>query len=168
LLGQGTAGKPSTDRKLARWQTYMDTFAMEYAHIPGDNNLLADTLSRVWEGYTTDELAEIKQNGDDWKWNMARDKPENASDQPDFQPNKPMSRETQVSENSETTETTPLMPSIFEELRGNAYVNGETLDVVFGPGCQEALAKSQEGDKLYAGAFKKPADFKNFLASKGD
>ena len=48
LVGQGTTGKLSTDRKLERWQTYIDTFAMDYCHIPGDGNLLADTMSRVW------------------------------------------------------------------------------------------------------------------------
>ncbi|KAJ3026205.1 hypothetical protein HDV00_012096, partial [Rhizophlyctis rosea] len=99
------------------------------------------------------------------------DKTENASDQPDSKPNKPLSGEnSQVSESKqiETDTDIPLMPSIFEELRGSAYVSGEILDVVFGLGCREAQAKSQEIDKLNAAAWKKPADFQNFLASKGD
>ena len=42
-------GKPATDWKLARWQMYIDTFDFDIIHIPGDQNLLADTLSRIWE-----------------------------------------------------------------------------------------------------------------------
>ena len=155
LVGQGTTGKPSTDRKLARWQTYIDTFAMDYCHIPGDGNLLADTLSRVWEGYTHDEIEpKPVQHSDAWRWNMAKT---NALSLPG---------EGNTDEAAKAAE--PLVaPSNFEELEGTALVKGELLDVVFGTGCSEALAKAQKVDKLYAAAYESPGAFKNFKAEKG-
>ena len=156
LIGQGTTGKPSTDRKLARWQTYMDTFAMDYAHIPGDGNLLADTLSRVWENYTHDEIPAVKSSDSDaWRWNMAR---VNSISFPGEGDSTAAAAEPEIL----------LAPSIFEELRGEAVIAGEILDTVFGVGCREALSKAQAEDKLYALAYVNPTSYKNFKATKGE
>ena len=74
--GRGTA-TPSTDRREARWNEYISSSGANWQHIQGTENILADALSRVWEGYKIDnKTGESKTEIDDertlWRWNTAR------------------------------------------------------------------------------------------------
>lgn len=78
LLGQPTTAKPSTDHKIARMDTFISTFPMDMIHILGDGNLLADTLSRLWEQYSKShpppEAADITDE-QLWRWNYLKSMP---------------------------------------------------------------------------------------------
>ena len=45
FVDQSKKSTKSTDRKLARWDVYSNTFDIEFSLIPGDGNLLTDTMS---------------------------------------------------------------------------------------------------------------------------
>ena len=164
LVDQSKKSTPSTDRKLARWDVYINTFDIIFSHIPGDGNLLADTMSRIWEGYTTDEIPKNDNNIiDSWRWNLAAAGNANVH---------MVGVGEKVTENEiakpAEPETLPI-PSVFEDLDGTAVrVSAETLEAVFGEGVVATLVEAQKSDKLYALMYAKPLEFSNFMANIGD
>lgn len=177
LLGQGSVnGKPSTDRKLARWQWYMDTFQMDYAHIPGSENKLADMLSRMWEQYTRNHPTDASASppNDDsnlWRWNMIRNtnsNPYHPSANAINNNSAPAGEDESAEEGAQAGsdgETGEEAVHAEEWHRGEVWVAVQTLEMLFGKGSVSALIDSQKADKLFSGVYEKPEDYENFGAT---
>ena len=156
LVAQATTGKPATDRKMARWQAYIDTFDMRYQHIPGDGNLLADTLSRLWEGYTVDEVPAIKSVDDEpWRWNMARVQATTTTAVSPQSSPLGLIDDGLVAELAEVSET------------DRVFVRAATIASVFGEQCLKELVAAQAADPLYRSLYEVPGNYRNFRAARG-
>ena len=151
--GRGTT-PPMMEGRDARWNQYIASFAPIWVHIPGKDNILADALSRVWDGYQRNVSCAIQvaTNDDDEETAIWR-----ATSSV---------RLSAAQRNGIVHDTIAQNASAHSDDVQNAGVTGSTLqrlEALFGNGFLEALRSALQQDRTWGDSLKHPAPYQRTI-----